>query len=113
MTMIVTFILFGLVIAVVALRANVRFRRQDRLPMQWLLTGEVTWSAPRPVALALIPALALCTFAGLLVVLFNTLPRPGQEGMVIPSLIAIGTLFLAIQLFHLWLIEKTLRRNGS
>ena len=36
-------------------------------------------------------------------------PRPGQEGMLIPSLIFIGGIFLAVQILHLWLIAKTLR----
>ena len=31
--------------------ANGKFRDQNRLPMQWLLNGEVTWTAPRGIAL--------------------------------------------------------------
>jgi len=96
----------------VAYRANARLQGEDRLPMQWLLPDEVILSAPRPFALAFVPALAFMSFAGLAVLSFYTRPRPGQEGMVIPSMIAIGLLFLAVQRFHLWMIERTIRRSG-
>jgi len=96
----------------IALWANKRLRGEARLPMQWLLSGEVTWSAPRPVALAFVPALAVLVFASLAVVFLYTQPRPGQEWMMVPSLFAVGFLFLAVQLFHLWMVEKTVRRNG-
>ncbi len=95
----------------VAFWANRRLRSEDRLPMQWH-GREVTWSAPRPIALAFVPALAFLVFCGLSVLSLYTRPRPGQEGMVIPSLIAIGLLFLAVQVFHLWMVEKTIRRDG-
>ena len=104
--------LFFFALCGVAYRANARLRSEDRLPMQWLLPDEVILSAPRGFALAFVPALAFATFAGLAVLSLYTRPRPGQEGMLIPSLIAIGLLFLAVQRFHLWMIERTLRRNG-
>jgi hypothetical protein len=96
----------------VARRANARLQGEDRLPMQWLLPDQVIWSAPRPIALALVPALALVSFAGLAVLSLYTQPRPGQEGMVIPSMIAIGLVFVGVQLFHLRMIERTVRRTG-
>lgn len=105
--------LFGIVLAGIALRANARFRGEERLPMQWWLTGEVTWSAPRVVALAFIPALAICVLAAHVVLALNVPARPGQEGMVLPALLAMGAIFVACQLLHLWLIDKTLRRNGG
>jgi hypothetical protein len=80
--------------------------------MQWWLGGEVIWSAPRPIALAFVPALGVLVFASLTVVSFYTRPRPGQEGMVIPSLLAMGFIFLAAQGFHLWMVEKTVRRDN-
>lgn len=61
--------IFALVIIGLSIRANARFRQEEKLPMQWRLsrseplTGSVNWSAPH--------------------------------------------------VFHLWLIEKTLRRNGG
>jgi hypothetical protein len=80
--------------------------------MQWLLPDQVTWSAPRRIALAFIPALAFFMFSSLTVISFYTRPRPGQEGLVVPSLIAIGLLLLAVQRFHLWMVERTVRRSG-
>ncbi|MES2443218.1 MAG: hypothetical protein V4574_10335 [Pseudomonadota bacterium] len=103
--------LFCLASCGIAIWANKRLRSEARLPMQWWLTGEVTWSAPRPIAVAFVPALAILVFAGLTVVSFYTRPRTGQEGMVIPSLLAVGLIFLAVQLFHLWMVEKTVRRD--
>lgn len=106
-------LLFGIVLAGLSLKANARFRSEKRLPMQWWLTGEVTWSAPRVFALAFIPALATCVLAACVLLMLNVPSRAGQEGMVLPTLIAVGAIFVACQLLHLWLIDRTLRRNGS
>jgi uncharacterized membrane protein YhhN len=38
-------------------------------------------------------------------------PRPGQEGMEIPVVIFIALVFLAAHWFHLWMIEKSLKKN--
>ena len=103
---------FVLVLCGVAFRANKRLRSEDRLPMQWLLPDTVIWSAPRPVALAFVPALAFLSFAGLAVLSLYTRPRPGQEFMVIPAMIAIGLVLLGVQLFHLWMVDRTIRRSG-
>lgn len=113
MSLVITAALFSLALFGLAWRANGRFRREDRLPMQWWLNGEVTWSAPRAIALAFIPALAFFVFASLIVLSRNVAPRPGQEGMVLPTLIGLGATFVFIQILHFWLIEKTLRRNGN
>lgn len=57
--MLVGLILLAAVGAMIALslRADRRFRAIDRLPMQWTLTGAVSWHAPRAVALAFTPVL--------------------------------------------------------
>ena len=102
-------VIFGLILGTLAYRANGRFRDEDRLPMQWWITGEVNWYAPRRLALAFIPALAVAVISLLSVMLE---PRPGQEDLVLPALIGIGVTFLAIQVAHFFMIEKTLRRNG-
>lgn len=112
MVMLGVALLFGFIFAGLALNANARFRGEKHLPMQWWLTGEVTWSAPRVFALAFIPALAMCILAAFVVLALNVPTRAGQEGMILPSLFATGAIFLCIQLFHLWMIRKTLRRNG-
>ncbi len=108
-----TTVLIGIVLCVVlcgvAVVANSRFRAEDRLPMQWVLPNEVGWSAPRFIALAFIPGLAIMSFAGLFVVSLYMQPRPGQEDMAVPALITIGLGFLAVQLLHLWMIARTIR----
>ena len=106
-------LIFCLSFCGVALWANRRLRDHERLPMQWWLTGEVIWSAPRPVALAVIPAFSSIALVGLALLSFNVQPRPGQEGLEMPANIAAGIMLLAVQLFHLWMIEKTIRRKGS
>lgn len=89
------------------------FSKRSALAMQWWLDGQVTWTAPRRVALAFIPALSLFMLASFGVLLANVKPRPGQDGMVVPSYIALGLIFLGAQIFHLWMISKTVQRNGS
>jgi len=108
-----TAFLFGMILCGLALRANSRFRYEDRLPMQWWLTGEVTRTAPRVVALAFVPALAIVILTINAALALNLQPRPGQEGLVLPATIATGIIFIRVQLFHFWLIENTLHRNGS
>ena len=103
-------VIFGLILCALAYQANARFRNENRLPMQWWLTGEVTWSAPRYLALAFIPALAIGALSIFVVISFTLKPRVGQEAIVLPSLIGLGLTFIAIQLAHFWLIAKTLRR---
>lgn len=106
-------LLFGMILCGLAIRANSRFRREDRLPMQWWLPGDVTWSAPRVLALGFIPALAIGVLTINAALAANLQPRPGQEGMVLPGLIGTGVLFVVIQRLHFWLIERTLGRGDS
>lgn len=102
----------GVTTIVSAILANMRFRRESRLPMQWWLDGRVTWSALRPVALAFIPVLAT-GMLGIVAVLSQTLPpRAGQEALVWPVMLGSGALSVAIQLLHLGLIARTVRRPG-
>ncbi len=112
MIMIIIAVVYGAVMLGVARWANARFRREDRLPMQWLLNGEVTWSAPRRVALAFMPALSIPMLAALIWLFLNAAPRSGQEHLVLPVFVGIGALFVGIQLLHVWLIDRTLRRAG-
>ena len=94
-----------------SLRADRRFRAIDRLPMQWWVTGEVTWSAPRRLALAFMPALAVVSLGFITIMALNVPTRPGQEGLVLPTAIGMGALLVAVQLLHFWLIARTLRRQ--
>lgn len=108
MSMLLVLLLFVAISVVVAVRANVRFRAVDRLPMQWSLTGEVNWFAPRRIALGIMPGL---TFALLGVQVGLSLfvpPRAGQEHLVLPVLILTGVALLGGQQLHLWLAARTI-----
>jgi hypothetical protein len=104
---------FGLTLCGLGFRANEVFRNEQRLPMQWWLNGQVTWSAPRALALAFVPILAVSVLTMYVYFALSIVPRSGQKNLMLPTLIFIGVMFVAIQLLHLWLIRKTLRRNGS
>ena len=108
-----TSIVFSLALCGIACWADARFRAEERLPMQWWVDGRVTWSAPRRIAVAFIPGLSTSMLVGLGVLLSYGRPRPGQEGLVIPSIIALGLIFLGAPLFHLWMVDRTIRRSGS
>jgi hypothetical protein len=95
-----------------SMMANALFKAERRLPMQWSLTGSVNWAAPRPLALAFTPVLAtLCLSATAALAIFVP-PRPGQEGLVIPSVVAVALTFIAAHALHLWLIGRTLRARS-
>lgn len=102
-------VVFIVVICILAYRANARFRSAARLPMQWSLTGKVTWSAPRHLALAFMPALAVALLGFVTVMAMNVPPRPGQEHLILPVSLVMGAALVVAQLFHFWLIERTLR----
>jgi len=109
MTVIITSA-FVLITCALAHRADLRFRNEDRLPMQWGFGGQVNWSAPRRFALALMPVLATAILGFFAVMALSVPARAGQEGLVLPVLLGMGVTFVVIQLFHFWLIARTLRR---
>lgn len=106
-------VIFSLTLCLLAYKANARFRNERRLPMQWWLTGEVTWSAPRRLALAFIPILGIGALIAFVIMSAALRPRAGQEVAVLPTLIGVGMVFIAVQLAHFWLIARTLRRNSG
>jgi hypothetical protein len=98
---------------VMGLRANARFRSEARLPMQWSLTGEVVWTAPRRFALALTPTLSIAALAATVVSTIALEPRPGQEGYEVPIILLVALVFIGAYALHLRLIDKTLTRKRS
>ena len=112
MSIVIVAVIVGMLLGVLAYRADMRFRNEDRLPMQWWLNGEVTWSAPRRLALAFIPALAVAVLGILVLTSLTLQPRAGQESQMLPVFIGLGA-FVGVQLVHLWLIDRTLRRNAG
>ena len=108
--MIELLIVLAVVLSLVAasIWADRRFRKTERLPMQWSLGGNVNWTAPRRIALAFTPALAAVTLGGVvLLILSSGDPRPSQEGMGPPVLLFLGLMFLAVHALHLWLIDRS------
>ncbi len=94
-----------------SLRANARFREEDRLPMQWSFKGAINWSAPRRLALAMTPVLAIIFLAATVVLTLTVEPRAGQEGFEVPVVLILALVFIGVHGFHLWMIGETLRRN--
>lgn len=110
--------IFALVMVGLSIRANARFQHEKTLPMQWLisrskpLSETVTRYAPRIFVLSFTPVLAICTLVLFTIGAMTLTPRPGQEWMMIPVLIFIGGVFVAAHAFHIWMIGKTLGREG-
>ena len=102
-----------LTLAAMSLCANRKFRQQQRLPMQWSLSGTVNWTAPRPLALAFTPCLAAVIIPSVVITMFVTKPRPGQEGFEVPVVVIMCLILVAAHAFHLWLINRTVRADGS
>ena len=81
--------------------------------MQWSFSGEVNWAAPRVGTLGFIPVLGAGLLGLVAFFALNVPPRAGQEGAVLPAMLLIGAAFIGVQLLHLRLIERTLRRGGD
>lgn len=110
-------IVIGLVATLILVRmsflANRKFRDQTRLPMQWFLNGEVTWTGPRRFALAFIPALAIPIIWATVALTIFVPPRLGQEGFEILVTLFMGVIFVAVHFLHIWLINNHLKRNSG
>jgi hypothetical protein len=98
-------------LAVMSIRANRRFKEEDRLPMQWSLDRSVNWTAPRPVALSFTPVLAAIVLSGTIALTIYSTPKPGQEGLEAPIIMFVALVFIGAHAFHLWLIGNSLPRN--
>jgi hypothetical protein len=68
---------------------------------------------PAPLAPAFIPALAGGSFVTDALLAVKAPSRSGQDVIVIPAFVVVGIVVVAVQLFHLWLVERTLRRDGN
>jgi len=111
--------IFGAILVGLSVLANARFQHEKILPLQWMisrsqpLSQTVVRTAPRVFVLGFIPSLAICVLVLIAVGAFTLTPRPGQEGMLLPSVLFIGSVFVAAHVLHLWLIERTLRRDRN
>jgi hypothetical protein len=99
------------ILAVMSIRANGRFKDEDRLPMQWSLDKSVNWTAPRAVALAFTPVLAALVLSATVVLTMSGKPKPGQEGLELPTMLFIALVFIGAHALHLWLIEKSVHSS--
>ena len=89
--------------------ADRRYCNETRLPMQWSFSGDVTWTAPRRLALAFTPGLGAVAL-GLAAMLAVTSGTPGHDsGHGELVLLVIGIPFLAAHALHLWLISRSVR----
>lgn len=94
-----------LILALMSVLANRRFVDLQNLPMQWSLTGRVNWSAPRAMALAFTPLLAL-------VVLFAA--ATGLAGDIeVWGVAVMAAAFVGLHLLHLWLVDRWARRQAE
>jgi hypothetical protein len=100
------------VLAVMSIRANGRFKAEDRLPMQWSLDNSVNWTAPRRVALAFTPVLAAIILSATVVLTLSVKPKPGQEGFEVPTIAFIALVFIGAHALQLWLISRSLGRRA-
>lgn len=97
-------------LAAMSLRASRRFKMEPRLPMQWGLDGSVNWTAPRRVALAFTPVLAAVCLAAIVALTAFLKPRAGQEDLVVPVQFFAALVFIGAHAFHLWLMQRSMRR---
>ena len=95
-----------------SVRADRRFRDRPRLPMQWSITGEVNWTAPRLVALCFMPVLSLVVLVPTAILSVTLPPRPGQEGYAVPVLAGVALSLVGAHALHLWLIGRRKAEGG-
>ena len=109
--------IFGILMVWLSVRANARFQHEETLPLQWLisrsqpLSKTVIRSGPRVFVLGFVPGLAICTLVLIAIGASTLTPRPGQGGILLPSVLFIGGIFVAVYVLHLWLIEQTLQQD--
>jgi hypothetical protein len=101
-----------LLMVVISLLANAKFKNCARLPMQWSFTGKVNWTAPRFFALSFHPLLAVFLLAVMMVISIYNDPRPGDEKIAKALPIIIAGLLLFIQVVHLALMKWTMRSTS-
>jgi hypothetical protein len=96
--------LFALLLAGISIHANRSLPNSAELPMQWGFDGRPTWSAPRKLALAFMPALYSLTMLAIAFLI------PVQWEPDVPAMLGVmtvvATAFVAAHLFHIWLIRR-------
>lgn len=94
--------LIGFALSVLlAVAANSRFSDLERLPMQWGLSGQVNWTAPRVLGLAFVPVL-YAVLAGI----FIWAAEHDPEKYTAKSLGIVLIALIAVQILHVWMIDR-------
>lgn len=95
---------------------SVRYDRRRggtaRLPMQWSSPGRVNWTAPRRVALAFTPVLAVVVLVAIQVTAHMAPRKSGPDGSVLPVLLSAALLLVVAHAIHLRLCDRTLNRTN-
>lgn len=99
MTPLAQLVIVAAILAGIAVCANFVLPAGDYLPMQWGLSGKVNWSAPRKLALAVMPALYVV----------SSLPFTFMPSGSAPSFVVLGLICGAIQCLHIGLVWRSLR----
>ena len=88
----------------VSVIANALLPAASHLPMQWGLKRGVNWSAPRWIALAFTPILAIAVLA----FIFFLSDSGSEDGQGVT--VAVAAAFLLGHGLHLWLVWRHLTR---
>lgn len=105
-TALILLVLYAGLAALLSRWADRRFARRARLPMQWSPAG-VNWTAPRRLALILVPALS---GAGVIACAVGAVVAPDRlnvsEANAARVFILVATLGLGIYGLWLWLVAR-------
>jgi len=93
------------VLVACSLAAGRRLGSRSRLPMQWTPSGDVTWTAPRWIALCFTPVLAAFLLFGTAAMLDWAQPADPTEGLVVLAVMALA--FAGAHAFHLRLLNRS------
>jgi len=89
----------------VSLVADRAFSSEDRLPMQWTLSGRVVWTAPRRRALLFTPVLAAVVLFATAAVLSVVGEASSTDGLLVMCFVS--GMLVGVHGFHLWLVRRT------
>ncbi|MEQ1755679.1 MAG: DUF1648 domain-containing protein [Micropepsaceae bacterium] len=85
----------------ISLIAYLIFPKDARVPMQWGLTGQPTWTAPKAAAVLFVPVLTLAAMSLAIIPLF----ADSEHQRLVSALPSIAMLFLLIHILHLCLAQ--------
>ena len=102
-------LLIEAMLIVMSVVASSRLRKYSDLPLSWQLDGTVLQTAPRRIALALIPLVTIFVLAAVISISLFTEPRAGQAWMMVPVTLFVGFTAIGAHAFYIMMIRKLLR----